>query len=332
MILITVFFLKKDKIKKIIIPNTNTGNIVTYKKFFALDTFKEDKTYDYFIVCDSEITIIPENFNQENILDKSNKIFKNKIIYAGEVKDSTNINIIKTSCSLVTDGDILEKLTKNYSLFFWWSDLPVYKREHLTHFFNVIKYDSLNWFQFDHTIYLSYLILHHDFRIENITPLINVNFSLESYNTTDINNLKILKSLNYGFSFLTEPLYYNHIDFLKNEGTFLLYHLDRHVVPDLKSDLVPDLKSDLVPDLKSDLVPALKSDLVPVLKSDLVPPLKSDLVHVLKSDLVPVLKSDLHNNDNIFFIIFVQIIILLLIFYLFHKRNHILLYLRLWIR
>lgn len=33
--------------------------------------------------------------------------------------------------------------------------------------------------------------------------------------------------------------------------------------------------------------------------------------------LVPVLKSDLHNDDNIFFIIFVQIIVLLLIFYLF---------------
>ena len=48
--------------------------------------------------------------------------------------------------------------------------------------------------------------------------------------------------------------------------------------------------------------------------------------------LVPVLKSDLHNDDNIFFIIFVQIIVLLLIFYMFHKRNHILLYLRLWIR
>ena len=285
-------FLKKDKIKKIIIPNTNTGNIVTYKKFFALDTFKEDKTYDYFIVCDSEITIIPENFNQENILDKINKIFENKIIYAGEYKDDHIKNVIKTSCNLVTDGNMLEKITKNYSLYFWWSDLPVYKREHLTHFFNVIKYDSINWFHFDHKIYLSYLILHHDFRITNITPFINVNWSLESYNTTDINNLKILKSLNYGFSFLTKPLYNNHIDFLKNEGTFLLYHVDRDVVPVSKSDFVP----------------------------------------VSKSDFVPVLKSDLHNDDNIFFIIFVQIIILLLIFYLFHKRNHILLYLRLWIR
>lgn len=220
-------FLKKDKIKKIIIPNTDTGNIVTYKKFFALETLKEDKTYDYFIVCDSEITIIPENFNQENILNRINKIFENKIIYAGELQSDDWKNIIKTSCSLLTDQDILEKVTKNYSLYFWWSDLPVYKREHLTHFFNVIKYDSINCYHFDHKIYLSYLILHDKFRIVNITPFININWSLESYNTTDIKYLKILKSLKYSFSFLTKPFYNNHIDFFKKEGTFLLYHLDR---------------------------------------------------------------------------------------------------------
>jgi hypothetical protein len=221
-------FLKKDKIKKIIIPNTNTGNIVTYKKFFALETFKEDKTYDYFIVCDAEITIIPENFNQENILDKINKIYESKIIYAGETHNDWVKDITKSSCNLVSNEDTLKIVTNNYSLYFWWSDLPVYKREHLTHFFNVIKYDSINWFHFDHIIYLSYLILHDNFKIVNITPFINHNWSLESYNTTDINNLRILKSLNYSFSFLNKLFYSNHIDFFKNEKTFLIYHLDRN--------------------------------------------------------------------------------------------------------
>jgi len=227
------FFLKKDEIKKIIIPNTNTGNIVTYKKFFALDSLKDDKKYDYFIVCDAEITIIPENFNQTNILDKINKIYENKFIYAGEIKDNNDTfsndvkNITKTSCCLVAVDDSLEIITKNYSLYFWWSELPVYKREHLTPFFNIVKYDSINWFHFDHLIYLSYLILNENFKIVNLTPLINHNWSLECYNTTDINNLYILKALNYSFSFLTESFYNNHIDFFKNERTFLLYHLDR---------------------------------------------------------------------------------------------------------
>ncbi len=130
----------------------------------------------------------------------------------------------------MTNDDTLEKITKDFSLYFWWSELPVYKREHLTHFFDLVKYDSINYYHFDHIIYLGYLIIHHDFKIVNITQFINHRWSLECYNTTNINNLKILKSLDYGFSFLTEHLYNNHIDFLKNEKTFLLYHLDRNVI------------------------------------------------------------------------------------------------------
>jgi hypothetical protein len=104
---------------------------VTYKKLFALETLKNNKKYDYFVVCDAEITIIPENFNQQNII---NKIYENKIIYAGEISDYGGLKVVKTSCSLIKDGDKLEQITKNYTLCFWWSDLPVYKREHLSHF------------------------------------------------------------------------------------------------------------------------------------------------------------------------------------------------------
>jgi hypothetical protein len=42
-------------------------------------------------VCHAEISIIPENFNEKNILNKINKIYENKTIYGGEV----DINWIK---------------------------------------------------------------------------------------------------------------------------------------------------------------------------------------------------------------------------------------------
>jgi hypothetical protein len=221
------FFNKKDKINKIVIPQTNTNNIVTYKKFFALEKLKDNKKYEYFIVCDAEISIIPENFNQTNIIEKIHKIYENKIIYAGKVNCDNIMNITKTSTNLIIGGDKLGEITENYHLYFWWSDLPVYKREHLLHFFSLTDYNNINWYHFDHKIYLSYLILHHNFSILNITPILNHNWSLEGYNTTNIEDLNKLKSLNYGFSFITRELYNNNIDFLKNEGSFLLYHLDR---------------------------------------------------------------------------------------------------------
>jgi hypothetical protein len=219
-------FNKKDKIKKIIIPETKTDNIVTYKKFFALDCVKENTDYDYFIVCDAEITIIPENLNEINIRNHINRIFENKIIYAG--KTSHTIKITKTSCDLFENKDKLEEITENYTLYYWWSDLPVYKREHLTSFFDVIQYHTINWYHFDHIIYLSYLILYYDFTIFNITPILNHHWSLESYVTKDIDHLKKLKSIHYGFSYIIQHLYIHNIDFFTNEGTFLLYHLDRY--------------------------------------------------------------------------------------------------------
>lgn len=222
-------FEKKDKIKKmVLLPNTNTENIVTYKKFFALEKLKNDTNYDYFIVCDAEISIIPENLNEKNMINKIDNIFKNRYIYGGEVNYSDTQKIIKTSYDIVKKKiNLFNNKFFNYNLFFWWSDLPVYKREHLNSFFKYIDYSNINWFHFDHKIYLNYLYLYHNFNIINVTPLIKHNWSLESYYTNDIQNLYKLKSIKYGFSFITPRIYEKFKNFFIEEGSFLIYHLDR---------------------------------------------------------------------------------------------------------
>ena len=221
-------FNKKDFIKKIILPPTNTNNIVTYKKFYALKNLKNEAKYDYFIVCDAEISIIPENFNRTNILNKINKIYENKLIYAGNTSQESICRITKESASIfINDVDELKNITNNFQLYYWWSDLPVYKREHLTDFFNKICYDNITWYHFDHKIYLNYLILYHKFNILNLSNLINHSWSLESYNTNNKETLNVLKNNNYGFSWATPNFLNDHKDFLMKEGCCLLYHLDR---------------------------------------------------------------------------------------------------------
>ena len=46
---------------------------------------------------------------------------------------------------------------------------------------------------FDHIIYLNYLVLYHNFKFINIKRLIGRKWSLESYYDKNINNLEILK-------------------------------------------------------------------------------------------------------------------------------------------
>ena len=222
-------FNKKEFIKTIILPPTNTKSIVTYKKFYALEKLKNEEKYEYFIVCDAEISIIPENFNRTNILNKINKIFENKLIFAGNSRSSQTYIITKASASIFINNDVdtLKNITNNFQLYYWWSDLPVFKREHLIDFFHKICYDNIGSSHFDHKIYLNYLILHRKFNILNFSNLINHNWSLESYNTNNNENLNILKNNNYGFSWATPTFLNDHKEFLMKEGCFLLYHLDR---------------------------------------------------------------------------------------------------------
>jgi hypothetical protein len=232
-------FERKDKINKIVYEKnnslvvyniytfTNSNSIVVHKKFHALEQLKNNTKYDYFIVCDAEIQIIPENFNNTNILNKINKIYENKIIYAGT--DISRKKITETSANLFNNEDQnkLKDITQDFSLYYWWSDLPVYKREHLNDFFSKIDYENINWYHFDHLIYLNYLILYHNFTILNITPLINHTSSLETFVPKNEKYLDVLKNNKYGFSWVSNNFWINNTNFLMKEGTFLIYHLDR---------------------------------------------------------------------------------------------------------
>jgi hypothetical protein len=71
-------FSLKERIKPIILKEPLNGNSkVTFKKFYGLKQLI-NSNYDYFIVCDSEIDIILENFTYTNLRCKIDNIFKNK--------------------------------------------------------------------------------------------------------------------------------------------------------------------------------------------------------------------------------------------------------------
>ena len=221
-------FLYKDKFRSIILPpNIKTDNIITFKKFYALNVLKKD--YLYFIVCDSEIDIINKNFTFQNIIMKINEFYNNKRIFEGTA-DSLK-KITRTSCEIFKSDDDkikLKNLTNNFKSYYWWSDIPVYKSSHLEDFFSKIDLNiNLNWFHFDHKIYMNYLVLYHDFKFISLTSLIGRMHSLESYFTDDVNFLKILKKNNYTFSWIIPLLFKKHYHYLIENGSFLLYHLDR---------------------------------------------------------------------------------------------------------
>jgi hypothetical protein len=217
----------KNEIKSIIMQPFKTKSIVTYKKFFGLKQLANSK-YDYIICSDSEIDIVCDNFTNENVNDKINHIFNSKKIYAGDTHGIWVTRITQTSANLFPEKyDFLKNITRNFTLYFWWSDLPVYRTADITPFLSMINYDNIIWEHFDYIIYQYYLILYHGFEIINTTPITNVKWSLEGLNTNDINMLNKLVDINYGFSYVTKKMYGLNKDYIDSLKGFLIYHLDR---------------------------------------------------------------------------------------------------------
>ncbi len=220
-------FNMKNEIQPIICDVLNTNSIVTYKKFFGLKHLANSK-YDYIICCDSEIDIISDNFTNEVINNKIQNIFNNKKIYAGDVDHVGLMQITESSANIFPNNiELLKNITNNFTMYFWWSDLPVYRTIDIIPFFNMINYENIVWEHFDYIIYQCYLILYHGFEIINTTPITNLKWSLENLYTTDIDILNKLIDINYGFSWNTKRMYELNNFFINSQKGFLIYHLDR---------------------------------------------------------------------------------------------------------
>jgi len=224
-------FTMKEYINPIIIKESiNHNSIVTFKKFYGLKELIQSP-FDYFIVCDSEIDIITENFTKDNVIQKINNIFSNKRLYAGEVDGG--IDIYRKCASLFpNDLEKLRNITQNFTLNTWFSDLPVYRREDLSDFFNKIDYTnivtSLSWAHFDHIIYQLFLLLEKNFTIINTTPITNLKAPLEILVTNDNNICNNLLKEGYGFGWCNKHFYnINKLSLENNYKSFLIFHLDR---------------------------------------------------------------------------------------------------------
>lgn len=221
-------FNMKSHIHPIIVsePMNNEGSIVIYKKFYGLKQLADSK-YDYIISCDSEIELVPENFTNENIMSKIHRVFENKKIYGGDAIGHLAPVISSISANIFPDHqEKLRSMTNNLTVYFWWSDIPVYRRKDITDFLSYVNYSALVWEHFDHIMYQYYLIIKHDFVVVNYTPIIKRKWSLEELYTSDETLLNKLSDMGYGFAWVTGKLFNLCPQIFVSKGTFLKYHMD----------------------------------------------------------------------------------------------------------
>lgn len=206
--------------------------IVDFKKFYALSQLM-DAPHDYFIVCDAEIHLVVRNFTPENVLFKIGSMFANRRIYCGIQNESGRGCIEPAMASFsVPDRERLISMTEGRNVQFWWSDLPVYRRDTLRHFFEVVPIPPEIVSRPDYTIYQCYLALYHGFSFVNTTALVGIRSSLEGFATQEAKNIHRLTRVGYGHSWVVSTQYRINYEVLDELGTFLVYHIDRWSCPD----------------------------------------------------------------------------------------------------
>ena len=227
-------FEMKEMIKEIIaenVPNDNT--VIEYKKFYGLNHMI-NTPYDYIILCDSESDIIPENFTKDNITAKIEGRFNNKKLYGIAFTTHSYTGMIKQimgACANVFKGDDYKKIesaTKNLTLYTFYYDIPVYKREHIQNFLDKVSYNTLKltWFHFDDLMYDYYLIVTQGFEIVDVTQIASDNDVNGMYVETS-ENFDKLKELGFGFGLAGSKFWKLMRDRLMAEKTFLIVNTDR---------------------------------------------------------------------------------------------------------
>jgi hypothetical protein len=199
---------------------------VSVKKMYALS--KLYKRYEYISCIDSEVMFINKTFY------KSMKHTSNdKMICGGDISDSANrdyIKIIKESLTNIVpvkDRAKLKQISQDYSIYTWWSNLPVYDSSKARGFLDWVQFnntdfiDKMTWYVFDDIVYNYYVILKYNYKLV-VIPDINTSLEYASNKIIQQVDKEICKLhwVNYSQYKLDED-YYKKNDFI------IAYHLDR---------------------------------------------------------------------------------------------------------
>ena len=223
-------FTMKEMVKEIIAESVpDDKSVIEYKRLYGLKLMI-DKPYDYIISCVSETDIVPENFTKENITKKLSDIFTNKRLYGISITNPFFTDIM-TACANVYTGEDYRKIkgaTNNLTLYTYFYDVPVYKREHIQDFLGKIKYDTLKltWYNFDNLMYDYYLVSTRGFTIVDVSAFAKDDMSTHLYTET-LENFDKLKNTGFGFGNAGNKFWKLMQPQLLAEKTFILINTDR---------------------------------------------------------------------------------------------------------
>ena len=229
-------FERKDIIHPLIYPvaiSNGNDSIINRKKLFALHSL-QNSSYTYILILDAETDFLRESFEEKRFLQAIESFFTQKRIYGKTITGSRHyrqiVQIMKT-CAESMPPEVFNcilKETDNFTIYTWWSDLPLYKREDLPDFLSKLEAQSISWFHFDHILYSYYLLGYHNFTIFNLEPYIqDPTVFFEDYIPDEEFQVQRLHELGVQYMYVRYSLYTKFSKLFDKFGSLFLFHLNR---------------------------------------------------------------------------------------------------------
>jgi len=205
-----------------------TNAFVSIKKIYSLSVLYDK--YEYISCIDSEIKILKNT----GFYDMMKSIVKTKKICGGKLRNYSfpERNILYHSLCRLTDPrehTKLDLLSENFTIYTWWSNMPVYDCKIVKHFLQWIKFDNrvnrFIWEVFDDMTYNYFCILYYDYKLIKIPNCYHsLEFSDSSLVEYTNDNLCTLRWVNK-YAYDKNTTYYDQHSF------FIVYHMDRNKFP-----------------------------------------------------------------------------------------------------
>ena len=238
-------FEQKDHIKHLILDKTINDHSqdkhfqISAKRFYGY-THLATQPYEYILTLDADFDIIPENFTQDKIMRKIHAKFSDKRIF-GAVSTSFS-NIVQDCMDYAFHGtkdyDKISKITKGFSLYTCWTDIPVIQRTDINEFLSFLNYDKTKIngkdfvfeASFDALFYDIFLLLRRNFEmidISDITIGLEYNGRRNFTHATYKDIFTKLKLQKYVPGWIHNRIFHLDPTYFTSEGNFIMFHIDR---------------------------------------------------------------------------------------------------------
>jgi len=198
---------------------------VSIKKLFALSVLYEK--YEYISCIDSEIKFL----RKTKFYDMMKSVVDKKTICGGKVPyhHTGEIDIVRDSTTLLVDAKYhydLQQLTEDFTIYTWWSNLPVYDCKIACEFLQWINFHNNNlerfcWNIFDDMTYNFFCILFKNYKLERI-PICFHSLELCDTNLVEYTDQHLCK-----LYWVNKKAYLQNKQYYDSSEFYIIFHIDR---------------------------------------------------------------------------------------------------------